>query len=377
MTMQIDRRVSPLRQAGRELARVTGEVADLFAAPHGADRYRELVRPTWVRGEVRARVVAARRQTSDTVTLTVRTNRAWDGFRAGQYVHLTVEVDGVLRSRCYSPAGSEHGPRRELEFTVKQHPGGLVSTLLTSTRDVRGLMLRLSPAEGVFTLPAERPDRLLLLSGGSGITPVMSMLRTLACEDHQGQVTFVHYADDAADVPYRAELLGLAQLYPNLQVVLAYTRPGARGDLPGLFSGEKLARVVPWYLKAQTYLCGPPGLTDAVCDHYRTIEQLDRLHIERFTARNGPILGSARGGTVSFSRSGIQVPSDGSTLLDLAERAGLDARRGCGMGICFRCVQVKRSGRVRNLVTGRDHDDPDEEVQVCVGVPVGDVDLDL
>lgn len=379
MTLQTVRPAMSPRRADRGLTRVTGAVADLFTTPHGADRFSELINPLWVRNEIRGRVVAARQQTMDTVSLTVRTNRAWPGFTAGQSVGVSVEVDGVLQTRYYSPAGSQHGPARELEFTIRVNPGGVVSPVLAATVGQPGLVLRLTPPRGTFTLPTPRPDRLLLLSGGSGITPVMSMLRTLVDEGHQGKLAFLHYADDADDVPYREELEAIQRRRPDLDVVLAYTAPGAGGGLPGLFTGERLAAAVPWYFGAHTYLCGPPPLAAAVQDHFRVVGLLDRLHVERFTLGIGPISAddAASGGTITFRRSGISVADDGSTLLEQAERAGLDGRRGCGMGICFRCVQVKHSGRVHNVISGRDHDDPDEEVQICVGVPVGDVELDL
>lgn len=386
MVVEAGRPAIAPRRSGGGPARIPRALVDLLATPYGTDRYLELVAPLAVRDairdQVRARVVTVRQQTSDATTLTLRVGRGWQGFRAGQFVQVGVEVDGVLRTRCYSPVGSEHGSRRELELTVTRRPGGRVSPVLADARP--GMLVRLSAAQGDFTLPAARPDQLLLISGGSGITPVLSMLRTLADEGHRGRIAFLHYADDAADVPYRDELLELRQRVPDLTVVLAYTTPGAGGDLPGLFGADSLARAVPWYPDAETYLCGPAGLTEAVTAHYGTVGLPARLHVERFTparpsgpSGDPPPSPDSPAGTVTFTRSGAAVPNDGSTLLELAERAGLDAGRGCGMGICFSCVQVKHAGRVRNLLTGADHDDPDTQVQTCIGVPVGDVDLDL
>ena len=79
---------------------------DLLAWPHGIDRYLELLDPRWTAREVRARVTSVRSQTPDTVTVTLRPNDAWTGFEAGQFIRLTLEVDGVRRTRCYSPANS-------------------------------------------------------------------------------------------------------------------------------------------------------------------------------------------------------------------------------------------------------------------------------
>jgi len=178
---------------------------DAAAAPHGIDRYIELVSPTWSTTEVRGRILGVVRQTSNTVTLTIEANRNWRGFAAGQYTQLTVEIDGVRHTRCYSMATSATAPGRRFELTVKAHPNGLVSNYLVS-RARPGMVVGLTPAQGDFTLPDRRPDRIMLISGGSGITPVLSMLRTLGAEGHAGRVTFVHYCLTGGDLTYGPEL---------------------------------------------------------------------------------------------------------------------------------------------------------------------------
>ncbi len=151
-------------------------LVDLLVGPHGVDRYLELIRPELTVRDARAQVVSVRHQTPRSVTLTLRPNAAFRGFRAGQFVRVGVEIDGIRRTRTYSPASSEHDDGT-LELTVTVHPEGLVSGHLRAT--VRpGTTVHLGEAQGDFVLPAERPERLALISGGSGITPVMSMLRT-------------------------------------------------------------------------------------------------------------------------------------------------------------------------------------------------------
>src|SRR5215510_903784 len=83
------------------------DLVELLTGPHGVDRYTELVDPTWTSGEARAKVIAVRRQTPRSVTLILEPNRAFTGFRAGQHINLTVEIDGRRRTRCYSPASAE------------------------------------------------------------------------------------------------------------------------------------------------------------------------------------------------------------------------------------------------------------------------------
>src|ERR1700754_1926719 len=152
---------------------------DLLTGPHGVDRYTELVAPTWTSGDARAKVVAVRRQTPRSVTLTLEPNRAFTGFRAGQHINLTVEIDGRRRTRPYSPASGEGAPF--IELTIGRHDGGLVSTYLFDHARP-GMVVGLDSVGGDFVLPAVKPRRVLFVSGGSGITPVMSMLRTMRNE---------------------------------------------------------------------------------------------------------------------------------------------------------------------------------------------------
>jgi ferredoxin-NADP reductase len=145
------------------------------------DRYLEIVNPLWAVDEVRAQVVRVHRETEGpepVTTLTLRPTRTWQGFRAGQFVQVGVEIDGARRTRCFSISSSEVGGLEEFSITVRAHSEGLVSKYL-ATAAAPGLVLHLSQADGAFILPDELPDRLLMISGGSGITPVMSMLRTL------------------------------------------------------------------------------------------------------------------------------------------------------------------------------------------------------
>lgn len=180
-------------------------IFEALTTPHGVDRYLELVNPMLTVRELRAEVTDVVHPTADSVTLTLRPTRQWRGFAAGQYVQLTVEVDGVRRTRCFSPSCSQHRADGRIELTVKANAGGLVSQHL-KRHARRGLVVGLSQADGTFQLPAGRPDRLVFISGGSGITPVLSMLRTLCDEGYVGEVAFLHYSCTEADVAYLSQL---------------------------------------------------------------------------------------------------------------------------------------------------------------------------
>jgi ferredoxin-NADP reductase len=367
------------------LRRILGSrLAATLAFPHGVDRYLEQFDPTWSLNEVRATVVSVRRLTGSSVTLSLRPNRNWQGFRAGQYVRLTVEINGVRRTRCYSPANSAHARDGLIELTAKSHAGGLVSNYLREQARP-GMVVTLSQAEGVFALPGSptegRPDRILLISGGSGITPVMAMLRTLLDENHRGRISFLHYCNTAADMIYAGELAAIAARHPNVELIRCFAQPGQgedeRGELQGLFSREQLRAAVPDYAEADTFLCGPPAMMQAVERVWAEDGLSARLLQERFSAAPMASASAGADGEVRFARSERLTVNNGDTLLNQAEAAGLKPEFGCRMGICHACTCRKTAGRVRDLRTGQVSEAGEEEIQICVSVPVGSVTLDI
>jgi ferredoxin-NADP reductase len=343
--------------------RVLGSnLVNLLTGPHGVDRYTELVTPTWTQAEGRGKVVDVRRDTPRSVTLILAPNEAFtDTVKAGQYVNLAVEIDGRRHTRCYSPANAERSGH--LELTIGHHDGGLVSTYLYEQAR-RGMVVGLTGVGGDFVLPAQRPGRILCVSGGSGITPVMAMVRTLVDEGHTGEIAFVHYARNRAEACYHDELAAL----PGVRVLHGYTR-SAGGDLDGRFSPEHLAAALAD--PDAVFVCGPTALVDAVrelCPNARS---------ESFVPPTLDVPAQPSGGRVTFADSAIEVTDDGRSLLEQAESAGLNPASGCRMGICHTCTRRKSSGVVRNLTSGAVSTAPDEDVQICVSVPVGDVDIAL
>jgi len=334
-------------------------LAGLLAGPHGVNRYTELVDPMWT-SEIRATVVRVSRTTGRSATLWLQPNQPVP-FRAGQYLTVTVEVDGRRHTRCYSPANAEDV--QLIELTIARHDGGVVSEYLH--RAARpGMTAGLSAAVGDFVLPTPRPRRLMLIAGGSGITPVMSMARTLAGEWSDGEIAVLHYVRTMDDACYREQLA----LLPDVRALHACTR-GPGGELQGHLSEQHLAAAMPD--PDAVYVCGPPALIEAVRQHHPSTVS------ESFAPAPPVIADSPTGGRITFGRSGIDTDDDGRPLLDQAEAVGLTPASGCRMGICHTCTRRKVHGVVRNLTTGAIAGDDDEAVQICVSVPVGDVEIDL
>jgi ferredoxin-NADP reductase len=344
---------------------------EALATPHGIDRYLELVNPILTVRELRAEVTEVDRDTAGSLTLTLRPTHRWRGFTAGQYVRLTVDIDGVRRTRCYSPACSQHRADGKIRLTIRKHSDGLVSRYLHEHAAV-GMVLGLSQGEGDFGLPTPRPAKVLLISGGSGITPVLSMLATLRDENYQGEVAFVHFARTERDVPHLAELRELAGAL-NLRLAFGFSAQPDHGQLTGRFELDQLAGIAPWYAEAESFVCGPTALVEGVREHFEQAGLAQRLHVESFAplpivADDGPVTGD-----VSFTGSATVAANTGASLLEQAEAAGLSPAYGCRMGICFSCTAIKTTGCTRNLVTGELDADPDTEIQLCISAPVGDV----
>ncbi len=345
-----------------------------LTSPHGVDRYLELVNPMWAAHEVRARVVHVQRETFDVTTLTLAPTNTWQGFAAGQHVQVGVEIDRVRHTRCFSISSSDlarklHGDAT-FTITVRGDDAGLVSKHLARNAGP-GTVVHLSQAEGSFTLPPLLPRKLLMISGGSGITPVMSMLRTLVDFRYEGRITFVHYARTPEETIFAEELDELAGDHgpANLDLHVLHTRTGDKR-----LNELQLRSILPGYVDTLTYACGPAGLVETVRDLYGDRENLRVEYFKTSTITADP--GNATG-SVTFSRSGDTVENTGATLLDQAEALGLRPAYGCRMGICFTCTSRKSEGTVRNVVTGAESSLPDEDIQICVSQPLGDCAVDV
>ena len=355
---------------------LTSRPVATLTSPHSIDHFLEQVHPMLAAGNVRARVVEVVRETGDASTVVMRPNGAWKGFVPGQHVQFGVEVDGTRRVRVFSVSSSRAAKGRTFSVSVKAHPDGYVSQFLH--RELKpGTIVYLSQAEGDFVLPAQVPDDLLLMSGGSGITPVMSMARTLRDTGHTGRVTFLHYARSREDEMFTGELDALAAS-AGIDVVRIYTRQPAPGaEIGGRFHVDHLKHLGLDPATTLTYVCGPAGLIATVRDTYTELGAADQLRLEYFKVPSVDLDAADATGTLTFDRAGLTADNSGATILEQAETAGLKPEFGCRMGVCNTCAVKKNSGAVRHVVTGEVCADTDETIKICVQVPLGDVDVAL
>ncbi|GAB79328.1 Ferredoxin-NADP reductase [Austwickia chelonae] len=355
-----------LTRLGENLASLA-RMATTPLLPHD---YLELVDPLRLSTRLRGRIVERRAETPDAATLVIRPGRGWHAHLPGQYVRLGVDIDGVRHWRAYSLTSPVAAPDGCIAVTVTR--AGLVSSHLVD-RITTGALIHLDQATGDFVMPAAVPDKILFLTAGSGLTPIIGMLRNdgTALAD----VTLVHCAPDARRTLFRDELRALATVG---EISYHEWFTGERGRLD-LNTPDALDRLVPDWRDRHTWACGPGPMLDACEELWTGQHLLDRLHTERFRT---PIVAVGEGGTVHFDRTGRSATTDGATtLLDLADSQDVLAPSGCRMGICFGCIAPLLAGSVRDLRDGRITtalpDDGPVDIQTCIHAPAGDCTLDL
>lgn len=322
-----------------------------------------------------ARVVARWMETPDTVTLVLKPNAHFNGFAAGQHVNLTVDIAGVRHTRSYSFSEAP-GSNGLVAITIKKVPNGRVSNYLVD-QVVIGDMIEMGQAFGDMTLTSTVPEKILFLAAGSGVTPLMSLIRQLANDGMPTNVVLMYWVRTRQDVIFANELTTLAQAHAGLVVKPIFeleTDLGAH-ELQGRPCVEHFSAVVPDLAERHVYVCGPTGFMNAV----KTLcADAPAFHAEAFTP---PVFVPNTGTGVarlflSKSNRTLEVPV-GMALLDALEAQGIKPRSGCRMGICNTCACGKASGISRNLLTNDISVDANASLRICVSAAVGDITLDL
>jgi ferredoxin-NADP reductase len=336
--------------------------------------YMDLFAPLRSGADLRGRIETIEHETPDAATVVIRPGADWAGHVPGQFTRIGIDVDGVRQWRAYSLT---HGPRADgrISITVKAVPDGVVSNHLV--HEARpGTLVHLEQADGEFVLPVEG-GKFLFVTAGSGITPVIGMLRNLfpstdsgvlrPARSQQYDITVVHVAPTRPDSIFIRDLEALAAA-GAIELVARYD------DVHGVLDVGHLEEIVPDLHARRTFACGPAGLLDALAEHHEALGLT--LDTEKFRAA---LVEPGEGGTVSFEVAGVELDLDGgTTILDAAEEAGVLMPSGCRMGICMGCVLPMRSGAVRDLRNGEltvavpgETDPGGVAVQTCISAPAG------
>lgn len=342
-------------------------VAHMVATPLVPRDFLDLIDPLGSTRDLRGRIDAVTPETADAVTVRIRVGRGWRGHLAGQYVRLGIDIDGVRQWRTYSLT-SPVSDTRHLTITVKTIDGGIVSNHL-ATQAGPGTVVHLDQAAGDFIVARPHVGKALFVTAGSGITPVMGMLRSQLTALSDAVV--VHSARTPGDVIFGAELRRLAES-GAIRLIEHHTATAAR------LTAADLDVLVPDWAQRQTWACGPAALLDDLENHWAQRDLADQLRTERFTL---PAVGGGEGGPVTFTKSGTTTDTAAATtLLEAGENAGVLMPSGCRMGVCFGCVVPLRNGAVRDVRNGDvtiGSPDAGVLVQTCVSTAAGSCELDI
>ncbi|TKJ22008.1 ferredoxin reductase [Blastococcus sp. CCUG 61487] len=362
-------RPTPARSPLASLRKRALRVAELVTTPLLPVDYLDLFDPLRSGAALRGRIEAVLPETRDAATVVIRPGRDWLPHRPGQYVRIGIDIDGVRQWRAYSITSVLGRADGCFTITVKAIPEGKVSNHLVH-RARPGTIIQLDQATGDFCLPEQPPAKTLFVTAGSGITPVMGILRNSA--ERLADTVLVHSAPTADDVVFGDELRRMAA-EGRLRLIEQHT------DSVGMLDARSIAALVPDLHERATWACGPVGMLEALEEHWESAGIAERLYTERFRPR--VLAGAGEGGTVAFTKNGTSVEADGSTpILDAAEEAGVLMPSGCRMGICYGCVLPLREGAVRDLRNGEITTAEDVGdgvlVQTCVSAPAGDCAID-
>ena len=340
-----------------------------ITSPLLPDDYLSMINPLWSARELRGKVVEVRKETETAATLVIRPGWGWSStYRPGQYIGIGTKIDGRFHWRSYSLTSTPVEDDGLLSITVKAMPEGFLSGHLVNGLEA-GTVVRLAAPQGEFVLPEPLPAKVLFMTAGSGITPIMSMLRTMDRRGEVPDVALVHSAPTREDVLFRAELLELVLRHPSLTLHEQLT------DDMGMLRLDALDAVCPDWTERQTWACGPPAMLDVAERTWKAAGIPDALHLERFSIALSGAGGS--GGTVTFRKSGKTTTVDGATtLLQAGEAVGVQMPFGCRMGICQSCVVPLAAGVTRDLRSGAEHHEG-ERIQSCISAAAGDCVLDL
>ena len=354
---------------GRPRLNVVRGVASRLTTPLLPDDYLHLINPLWSARELRGRVMEVRRETHDSATLMIKPGWGFNfRYQPGQYIGIGVLLDGRWNWRSYSLTSPPVPEGKLISITVKAMPEGQLSSHLVNGLP-EGTIVRLAAPKGNFSLSEPPPEKILFLTAGSGLTPVIAMLRTMDRRGHLPDVVHVHSAPTDSDVLFGRELKELAAVYPNFGSHVQLTRTQGRFQL------DALDELYPDWRERQTWACGPIAMLDEIEQRWQREGIAEKLHTERFEISR--VGAGGEGGIATFARSGKVLAADGATpLLQAGEAAGVQMPFGCRMGICQTCVVMLTEGAVRDLRSGATHHEG-ERIQTCVSVAAGDCTLDV
>lgn len=340
--------------------------------------YLEPMLESWLPGKsllfTKARVEQTTLEREDVISLTLSPDKKWKGFVPGQFIQITIEIKGVLYHRIFSISSSqsEFADNNQIRLSIQKQNLGKVTSYIFEDLKV-GEYLGITEAMGVFTLQSAKQKNVVMIAGGVGITPILSMLKSTDNTDLS--LTLLYYA--ATDKPhlFQKELQEISSRKNNFEIHII------NSDEEGFFSINHIQKYCPDYRSNDLFLCGP----EAMDRHVRKIlseNDFDSSKIisESFTAQKSfnPDSKEIKQVNIELENSKkVFTVSNDKTILELLETNGQQPKFGCRMGICNQCSCKKVSGVVFNHHDNQVSGTGEEYIKICSTIPMGDIKIEL
>lgn len=334
------------------------DVLRRFTTPLLPDDYTQLVNPLWSTRELRGKIEKVERYPDDVIHMVIRPG--WGvpvAFEAGQYIGIGLRVEGRYTWRSYSLTNTPDTRDGLFSITIRAVERGKLSHHLLGTAKV-GINVRLAAPAGDFHLTNPIPEKLLFVTAGSGITPVISMLRTMEDRKLESDVKVIHSVR-------RREDLVFGDVLESFGATINYTSESGR------LGPADIEEAVPDFAEHVVYACGPALMLDEL-EEWAEANEME-IRTERFTLDRAS---DARGGKITFGTRGETEADGATTILEAGESIGVQLPFGCRMGICQTCVRQLADGHVHDLRSGETHE-PGTRIRTCVCVAAGDVVIDV
>jgi ferredoxin-NADP reductase len=333
--------------------------------------------PAWSTRKFRAKVTNICRISSEVITLSLKPSGQWPCFQAGQYIELTVNQNGAFVTRCFSISSSTtHWTKTgEIELTVREQDQGRITPWLINGLK-RNQYVQISKPKGDFIFHNTQRDK-LLIAGGTGITPIKSLLSSV--NRHPGKLDLIYFSRDTH--LFKEQLETLSKSLETLTIHLIDTKQ------QGHLTSELLKGLCPDAKQRQIYLCGPTQLSDSATQILNALgipeEEIIQEHflpIRKSPTHQTALNDTATQAQLTFNKAGRKIEANyrpDQTLLEAAEEAKLSPNYGCRMGICHQCKCTKTRGVVLNTLTGEVSDTSEEVIQLCISMPLSDLEVQL
>lgn len=374
--------IAPVSKPVAAVRRVSSWLTHLGISEFAFDDTLHMISPLLTVHRMYARIVNKMTETPSACTLVLQTGPAFQGMQAGQFMMIGVEIDGVRHRRAYSPRAVA-GQLGQWAITIQRQANGKVSNHIHDALKT-GDVIEVEAANGEFTLPRAVPAEVLMIAGGSGVTPIMSMLEHLKKTGASTTVTMLYFARSEEERIFAKALHEMAQQWTNLRYIPLISQVNgtaanadAGGKDNGVLSTALLDAHVPNWQQVRAYCCGPAPLMDAARDIWSQAAQSTHLQLEAFAPAKADGDPNAQH-HVSIQQGPAALVFDAAgnqTLLVAGETAGHAIKHGCRQGICHECTCRLNSGVIKDLTTGEEIHGQGQVVRLCVTTALSDLNM--